>query len=98
MATHLLHQLDPDGGRTFDPHAFDRREVSIVVDATGMVVIRGQLDPANGAAFLAALDALSAPVPVDPDSELPIPDDRSKGQRQADAAGSMARITLKETR
>ena len=61
-----------------------------------MVVIRGQLDPANGAAFLAALDALSAPVPVDPESELPIPDDRSKGQRQADAAGLMARIALKE--
>jgi Domain of unknown function (DUF222) len=67
-----------------------------VVDATGMVVIRGQLDPANGAAFLAALDALSAPVPVDPDSQLPIPDDRSKGQRQADGLGLMARIALQQ--
>ena len=95
-AKHLLHRLDPDGGNTFDPHSFDRRELTTAVDGTGMVVIRGQLDPANGAAFLAALDALSAPVPVDPESELPIPDDRSKGQRQADAAGLMARIALKE--
>ena len=87
VAKHLLHHLDPDGQDTFDPDSLDRRELSIVVDATGMVVIRGQLDPANGAAFLAALDALSAPVPVDPESELPIPDDRSKGQRQADGPG-----------
>ena len=97
VAKHLLHHLDPDGQDTFDPDSLDRRELSIVVDATGMVVIRGQLDPANGAAFLAALDALSAPVPVDPDSQLPIPDDRSKGQRQADGLGLMARIALKET-
>ena len=95
-ARHLLLRLDPDGSNTFDPHALDRRELSVAADATGMVVLRGQLDAANGAAFMAALDALSAPVPVDPDSQLPVPDGRSKRQRQADAAGLMARIVLEQ--
>ena len=60
-ARHLLNRLDPDGGRTFDPAAVERRELSFTVDATGMVLVRGQLDPANGAVFKAAIDALSAP-------------------------------------
>ena len=35
IARHLLAVLDPDGGDTFDPDAYDRREVSLTTDATG---------------------------------------------------------------
>jgi hypothetical protein len=112
MAKRVLNRLDPDGTHRFDPHAADRRELAISTDWTGMVIIRGQLDPANGAAFKAAIDAFSAPHPAtthpdSPDSpdgpdgpgsggsRVRVPDERSKRQRQADAAGLLARIGLK---
>jgi hypothetical protein len=95
LARRILQVLDPDGSSTFDPQAVDRRELSVTTDATGMVLIRGQLDPANGAAFKAAVDAFSAPAPADSSSELDIRDPRSKLQRQADAAGVMARLALR---
>ena len=72
----ILNVLDPDGANTFDPNAVDRRELSITTDATGMVLVRGQLDPANGAAFKAAIDHYSAPIPAG-DGELAIPDTRT---------------------
>ena len=84
----LLLYLDPEGSRSFDPMAVERRELSVAVDGTGMVVLRGQLDPAAGAAFAAVLDRFSAPVPSDPVSG--VADPRSKRQRQADALGVMA--------
>jgi hypothetical protein len=100
VAKQLLYRLDPDGRNTFDPKSVDRRELSIAVDPTGMVIIRGQLDPANGAAFKAAIDAMSAPTPVEKDGTnggtgaLSVPDERSKRQRQADAAGAIGRMIL----
>ena len=39
---------------TFDPNAVDRRGFTITRDATGMVLIRGQLDAGNAAPLLAA--------------------------------------------
>ena len=96
-ARQLLQRLDPDGARTFDPHAVQRRELSLAVDATGMVVIRGQLDPANGAAFKAAVDAFSAPAPAsEQPGQLRTPDTRSARQRRADAAGVIGRIALRQ--
>src|SRR4029453_4155929 len=68
-AQHLLQVLDPGGWDTFDPDSLDRRELTVAVDATGMVIVRGQLDPANGAAFRAALDYFSAPQPADKDTQ-----------------------------
>jgi hypothetical protein len=93
-ARHLLQVLDPDGGDTFDPESLQRRELTTAVDSTGMVVIRGQLDPANGAFLRAALDVFSKPDPVDHDAVLPIVDTRSRRQREADALGLMAKLAL----
>jgi hypothetical protein len=94
-AKHLLLTLDPDGERTFDPHATERRELTMTVDWTGMLLLKAQLDPVNGAAFKAAIEAHSAPHPIDP--QTGIGDERSKAQRQADAAGHLARLTLAHT-
>ena len=96
VAKHLLHHLDPDGQDTFDPDSLDRRELSIVVDATGMVVIRGQLDPANGPRSWPRWMRCRRRCRWTRTVELPIPDDRSKGQRQADGLGLMARIALRQ--
>jgi hypothetical protein len=101
-ARHLLAVLDPDAIDRFDPHAIDRRDLSVVTDSTGMVVIRGQLDPGTGAPLLAVLDHLSKPAPAKNDDHdedegpevLPIPDTRTRGQRNADALGLMARLAL----
>jgi Domain of unknown function (DUF222) len=75
--------LDPDGP---DPMAaFQRRELTLS-DVGGMVVVRGQLDPEGGAAVREALDALMKP---------PGPDDeRTPGQRRADALVDLARHAL----
>jgi hypothetical protein len=65
-----------------------------------MVLVRGQLDPANGAVFKAAIEAYSAPTSREPSDakvdQLPVPDDRSRRQRQADAAGVIGRIVLRQ--
>jgi hypothetical protein len=94
LARRLLEVLDPDGSDTFDPNAIDRRELTITRDATGMVLIRGQLDAGSAAPLLAAMDHLSAPWPRDDRDALPILDTRTKGQRNADAITLMARLAL----
>jgi hypothetical protein len=92
----LLQVLDPDGVDRFDPRAIERRDLTLVVDSTGMLVIRGQLDQSTAAPLIAAMDYLSQPAPAKTGDEdaLPIPDDRSKGQRNADALGLIARLAL----
>jgi hypothetical protein len=94
LARRLLEVLDPDGSDTFDPHAVDRRELTITRDATGMVLIRGQLDAGSAAPLLAAMDHLSAPWPRDDQDTLPILDTRTKAQRNADALTLIARLAL----
>jgi hypothetical protein len=94
LARRLLEVLDPDGSDTFDPHAIDRRELTITRDATGMVLIRGQLDAGSAAPLLAAMDHLSAPWPRDDRDALPILDTRTKAQRNADALTLIARLAL----
>jgi hypothetical protein len=89
----LLDVLDPDGLDRFDPNAIERRELSVVTDSTGMVLIRGQLDQGTGAPLLALLDHLAKPTPRSKD-ELPVPDQRSRGQRYADALGVVIRLAL----
>lgn len=75
--------VDPDGP---DPaKAFDQRTLS-VTPVQGAVVVRGQLDPEGGAALLTALDAVMTP-PADGD-------DRTAGQRRADALVELARRPL----
>jgi hypothetical protein len=93
-AQHLLAVLDPDGADRFDPRAIERREVSLVKDSTGMLLLRGQLDPGTAAPLLAVLDHLAKPPRQRDENELPVPDRRSKGQRTADAVAVMARLAL----
>jgi hypothetical protein len=94
LARRLLEVLDPDGSDTFDPHAIDRRELTITRDSTGMVLIRGQLDAGSAAPLIAAMDHLSAPWPRDDQDALPILDTRTKAQRNADALTLIARLAL----
>ena len=65
LAALVLDRLDPDrADRGFDAEAFARRHLDITADATGMVLVRGQLDPAAGAQLKAAIDHLTAPAPA----------------------------------
>jgi hypothetical protein len=96
-ARHLLEVLDPDAMDRFDPRAVERRDLSLITDSTGMLVIRGQLDPGTAAPLMAVLDHLSKPAPRAGGQDRggpPIPDPRTKGQRNADALALMARLAL----
>jgi hypothetical protein len=75
--------LDPDGP---DPAAdFDKRTLSLN-PVQGMLLLRGQLDPEGGAALMTALDALMTPPGEG--------DERTAGQRRADAPVELARRQL----
>jgi hypothetical protein len=64
VVANLLDTLDPDrADRGFDPYAYERRRLDLVTDSTGMLVIKGQLDPATGAKLKAAIDHYAAPLP-----------------------------------
>jgi Domain of unknown function (DUF222) len=79
----VLAHADPDGP---DPgRAFAQRSLS-VTPAGGVVLVRGQLDPEGGAALATALDAV-----MTPPSEG---DERTAGQRRADALVELARRPL----
>jgi hypothetical protein len=97
VAKHLLATLDPDGGDTIDPRQLARRELLIWDDPTGMIGVKGLLDPATGRWFKAAIDRFAKPDPAaHPDQEsLPtIRDARTQGQRQADALQDVCRLAL----
>ena len=107
LAALVLERIDPERGeRGFDPQAFTRRHLDVVADATGMVLVRGQLDPAAGAQLVAAIDHLAAPTPAvdarvagggDRDGAqgvVRVRDERTPGQRRADALGLLARQGL----
>jgi Domain of unknown function (DUF222) len=96
LGRRLLDHLDPGRTDRFDPLAFQRRDVTVVTDSTGMVLLRAQLDPIGGAAVKAVLDRFSAPLPAAVSAEeggqpVLLPDLRSRGQRQADALVAVAR-------
>jgi hypothetical protein len=96
-ADHLLATLDPDGGDTIDPRHLDRRELLIWDDPTGMVGVKGLLDPITGRWLKAAVDRWSKPEPAEPCEQEGLPglrDPRSKGQRQADALQMVCRLAL----
>ena len=109
LAAELLDHLDPSRTeRGFDPEAFRRRRFDVVTDSTGMVVVRGQLDPVTGARFKAAVEHFAAPLPAttveDADGdgpgspgeqELPLGwDARTPTQRRADAVGVLTERAL----
>jgi hypothetical protein len=88
LADHLLSTLVPDRADRYDEHAFERRHLAVTTDSTGMVLVRGQLDPAAGLGFVATLHHL-----VEQDratgGEVPGDDVRTRGERQADALAQM---------
>jgi hypothetical protein len=61
LARHLLATVAPEPADCLDPEPFSRRAWTSSVDATGMVVASGQLDPAGGALYTAVLRQLAAP-------------------------------------
>ncbi|TNM68786.1 DUF222 domain-containing protein [Streptomyces sp. NP160] len=73
LCRELREVLDPkraDGD--FDPDALERRGLEHTVHEDGWVSVRGNLDPLNGAQFLAAIDHFSKPAPT---AEVEIADD-----------------------
>ncbi len=103
LARHLLDTIEPDRARHFDALADQRREVYVATDSTGMLIIRGQLEPAGGAGFKGMLDHLSAPHrgPADTygnggggtgQTEVTVNDLRTPGQRRHDALIEMVRL------
>lgn len=86
LGRQLLDVLDPSGQDRYDPEAYRRRDLSYRRDPTGMLVGRFALDPAAGSAFTAALDAIMR---QDQGGEQAT-DDRTPGQRRADALVEMA--------
>jgi hypothetical protein len=101
-AKHLLDVVDPDHADRFDPAALERRELFTAVDSTGMVIMKGQLDPLNGAKVRRALQAFSRPDPTrheavegeDGQELLAIRDTRTAAQRRADALGTICDLAL----
>jgi hypothetical protein len=97
MAAEILDRLDPTRtDRSFDPDAFARRQLDLVADSTGMLIVRGQLDPMTGAQLKAAIDHFAAPDPaqVDENGLVLGRDERTPGQRRADGLGLVARLGL----
>ena len=89
LAALVLDRLDPDrADRGFDPEAFARRHLDITADATGMVLVRGQLDPAAGAQLKAAIDHLAAPAPA---VDARVAGGTAEGTGAVDARGGDAR-------
>jgi hypothetical protein len=101
-AKHLLDVVNPDHADRFDPAALERRELFTAVDSTGMVIMKGQLDPLNGAKVRRALQAFSRPDPTrhepvdgeDGQESLAIRDTRTAAQRRADALGTICDLAL----
>ena len=99
LGRHLLNILDPDGRDRFDPDGHTRRSLSMHSDQTGMLCGRFALPAAQAAMVKAALEAYSRPQPAceaqDQDGQpVLVADDRSQGQRQADALTAIAEAAL----
>ncbi len=100
IAKQLLEVLDPDGSRSYDPDAHDRRSLTKAEDATGMLAGRFLLDQIGSAWFSAALHHYAKPEPaacgVDEHGQqtLTVTDTRSTAQRHADALVLMAKAAL----
>jgi hypothetical protein len=102
LARHMLRALDPHGTDRYDPHAYTRRDLTCTTDSTGMLVGAFQLDPAAGAVVKTALDTFGHPAPTTtartPDGQqVLIGDDRSPGQRRADALLTICTKALRDT-
>lgn len=91
LARRVLDHLDPAGRDRYDTDAYRRRALHAVVDSTGMLVLRGQLDPAASAVVTAALTHYSAPAPS---AEGPVRGGRRHLDATADILAHQLQLTL----
>lgn len=86
VVAHLQQAADPEAAEARAEHQQQRRGLWLAATPDGMVAIDGLLDPEAGQTLLAALDPLTRPHSAQ--------DERSGGQRRADALTELARRTL----
>lgn len=86
VVAHLQQAADPEAAEARAEHQQQRRGLWLAATPDGMVAIDGLLDPEAGQTLLAALDPLTRPHSAQ--------DERSAGQRRADALTELARRTL----
>jgi hypothetical protein len=91
LGRQIVHRLDPDRADNFNADAYERSTCSISNDFAGMTMLRLITDPANGLLIRSAIARFSAPRPagtaIGEDGEpVLVPDTRTLGQRQAEAA------------
>jgi hypothetical protein len=89
MAERLVATLDPQAGERLardEDRQADVRSLTLVREASGMYLLKGQLTPVCGAALVAALDAWSAPRPAADGT----PDARTAVMRRHDALQQLA--------
>jgi Domain of unknown function (DUF222)/HNH endonuclease len=87
---HLLEVADPDGAEARAQRRHEQRWLRLAPTFAGMVAVDGLLDAEAGQTLLAALEPLARPTNGE--------DDRSAGQRNADALAELARRTLESGR
>jgi len=87
---HARHEIDPDGFDKACHEDFERRWLEINTLLDGMYSVDGILDPATGAAFKTALDALATSRGAE--------DTRNHGQRMADSLAELLDHHMNEGR
>jgi Domain of unknown function (DUF222)/HNH endonuclease len=83
---HLRLVADPDGAQATADRQHQRRGLWLTPTFEGMVAVDGLLEPEAGQSVLAALEPLARPADAH--------DERSGGQRRADALAELARRAL----
>jgi hypothetical protein len=86
LVTHLRLVTDPDGTQERGERHHAQRWLRVEATFDGMVAVDGLLEPEAGATLAAALEPLARPSSAE--------DDRSGGQRTADALTELARRAL----
>jgi hypothetical protein len=90
LGRQIVHRLDPARAERFDADAVQRRSCSICRDFAGMGLYRLVLDPVSHLQVNAVIARYSGPRPAgtavtDTGEHLTVPDQRTPGQRRADA-------------
>src|SRR5215218_2085685 len=86
VVAHLREVIDPDTSPSRAERRHARRGLWLSATLEGMVALDGRLEPEAGQTLLAALEPLARPASA--------ADDRSGGQRRADALAELARRAL----
>ena len=90
VVAHLRLVADPDAAEDQASGSHQQRGLWLAPTWEGMVALDGLLDPEAGQTLLAALEPLARPTNAS--------DDRSGGQRRADALTELARRSLEAGR